>query len=279
MSERPPSGEEGGSVPHDGSESAATNGAAADPVHSTTRDPAAPRGDATPATLTGPAAADGAADSGGSEPGATFPWPPAEGESVAGAAARTWRESLFAPATFFRSMPHDATLGPALAYFLAITVVGAGIQLFWGMVALATLPAPGANSPWSLFMPTSARDALVTFLLTPVFTIGLLFIGAAVVHALLKLLRGAGQRFGATVRVFSYAQSAQLFAIVPFVGELIGGVWSIVVTVIGLREAHRTSTARAAAAVLLPIAAIIGFIVFIAFLLILAGVVLMQPPG
>jgi hypothetical protein len=39
---------------------------------------------------------------------------------------------------------------------------------------------------------------------------------------------------------------------VPIVGTLVGAVWGIVLQVVGIRTAHRTTTGRAALVVILP---------------------------
>jgi hypothetical protein len=41
--------------------------------------------------------------------------------------------------------------------------------------------------------------------------------------------------------------------VIPFLGGLIGAVWALVITIIGLAQAHGTSGGRAAAAVLVPL--------------------------
>ena len=76
-----------------------------------------------------------------------------------------------------------------------------------------------------------------------------------------------------TVRVFAYAYSPALLAMVPRLGAFAGFVWMVVLAVIGLREAHRTSTGRALTAVLVPIVVALGFLV-LAALLMAAGAVL-----
>ena len=50
-----------------------------------------------------------------------------------------------------------------------------------------------------------------------------------------------------------YSAASLICGIVPFLGPLIGGVWSIGITIIGLKEAHRTRLSTAMFAVLVPI--------------------------
>lgn len=253
MNERPPSPGEGGSAIPANDVPAASDDAAADFALTNADVLNEPAGDA-----------DGSAPPPGTEP---FPWPPREGESITGAGGRTWRDVMFAPASFFRRMPAAAPIGPALVYFLALTVLAGGIQLFWDMVALAVLPRPAADSTWALFLPTSAGDALLSFFFAPLIMLGVLFAGGAVTHVLLRLMGGAGGRYRTTLRVFAFGQSPALLAIVPFAGAFAAMVWSLIISVIGLREAHRTTTLKAALSILLPALAV-GF--FLMMLLVIA---------
>src|SRR5512132_1021840 len=68
-----------------------------------------------------------------------FPWPPRAGESALDAFATTWKESVFHPTRFFRSMPRAGDYGAMIGYYLIVSVVAAGVQLFWHMV-LPPLP-------------------------------------------------------------------------------------------------------------------------------------------
>jgi hypothetical protein len=212
----------------------------------------------------------------GGAAGPPFPWPPGEGEGVLAAAGRTWFESVFEPTSFFRRMPPDARVGPTLPWFIGVTILAAGIQLFWEMVLLAVRP-PADDSLMTLFTASSPGEALISFFLSPFIMVAALFLGAGVWHLLLRMMGGATQRYSGTVRVFAFVQGPQLFAIVPFLGMLVGGVWSIAIAVIGLREAHRTSTGKALIAVLLPIVLLVGLF-FVFAVILAAGALLLQQP-
>ena len=200
-----------------------------------------------------------------------FPWPPAAHENVIIALAETWRWSVFHPRSFFRVMPSSDYLS-ALSYFLPIAIVVEALNLFWsnmfevaGLTEL--LPAFGAATP-------SAADRLIDFLLSPIWLPLLLFFCALVVHVTLKLMGGASQPFVTTTRVLALAYGPRLFNVVPFFGSLLGGIWSLVVIVIGLREAHGTTTGRAAAAVFLPFVLILTLLIA-AGIMVLLGVLLL----
>jgi hypothetical protein len=194
-------------------------------------------------------------------PTETFPWPPREGESVLDALAATWKESVFQPAAFFRRMPGEYDFGWVLGYYLIIGVIGAGISLFWEMVL-----GPSLAERW-LPAGAEAGNPFVDFLLSPLWLFVALYIAAGVVHLVLLIVRGAHHGFGKTLRVFCFSPGPQLFAVIPFLGTAVGGVWSLVITVIGLREAHATSTGKALAAVLIPL----FFFMMLVALMVIAG--------
>jgi hypothetical protein len=176
----------------------------------------------------------------------TFPWPPREGSSFLDALGETWKASVFSPTSFFRRMPRRTDFGWAVGYYLIVSVVAGGVSLFWYMLL---------GDPFIYrFLPESSAPAnpIIDFLLSPIVVLIALFILAGVTHACLAILGGAKHGFQTTARVMCFASSAQLFNVIPFVGTIIGGVWGLVVTVIGLREAHQTTTGKAVGALLLP---------------------------
>jgi hypothetical protein len=82
------------------------------------------------------------------------------------------------------------------------------------------------------------------------------FVAAGILHLMLLLLNGATQKFEATFRVISFAQTTSLLLLVPFCGQIVAGVaklWTLVLYVLGLAPAHRIGHGKAAAAVFLPV--------------------------
>ena len=184
----------------------------------------------------------------------SFPWPPGDSDSVVDAWARTWHGASLTPRSFFSLMPRAGSLGAAVLYYLSIGIAVAGAQLFWAMAGgadempmTATVGAADAVAPWS---------PLIEFLTAPVILLLSLFIAAGVTHLFLKMLGGAqrdGGSYDTTARVFAYSYSPQILGIIPVIGAIAGFIWMVVLAIAGLRAAHRTTTGRAAAAVLVPL--------------------------
>jgi hypothetical protein len=197
-----------------------------------------------------------------------FPWPPAEDENVVFAAGETWRMSLFEPVRFFASMPARGYVS-ALAYALPVGIIGAGLDLFWNSTFDLLGVTQRIGGWWSQQPPANpALQRLMFFLISPISTLILLFLTAGLLHATLRIMGAAHRPYATTVRVSCFALGPTLFAIVPVVGPLVGTGWSLVLLVLGLREAHGTSTARALAALVIP--ALLLFTAFLFVLLLIA---------
>ncbi len=89
-------------------------------------------------------------------------------------------------------------------------------------------------------------------LLTPVFSYLLIYLNAAVTHGFTLLLGQSKKGFPATFAACAYACAPLVLLAVPACGSIVGVIWLVVLTGIGLKETHRISTGGAAAAVLTP---------------------------
>jgi hypothetical protein len=179
----------------------------------------------------------------------------------------TTRQVLTRPTDFFRRMPIAGGLGGPLLYAVTagwIGLVAAALyQSVWvSIVGPSVLPFGIEREEFAralAFMESWAGlVAQVVFGGVSV-TIGV-FITSGILHLMLLLL-GAGQKtFEATFRAVSFAQAPMVLFLVPVFlvpgcGALLA-IWSLVLYVIGLSEAHRIGRGRAAAAVLLPLVAL-----------------------
>jgi hypothetical protein len=192
-----------------------------------------------------------------------FPWPPRPEDSVVDGLIDTWRGATLRPAGFFAVMPESGSPGAPLLYYLMIGILGAGLRLFWSML----LPRADSAVLSDLLGSAVRANPLVDFLASPLYLLLSLFLAAGVTHLLVLTLVPAHHRFGSTLRVFCFAYSPVLFGVVPYAGPVLAFVWMIVLSIVGLRVTHQTSTARAAAAVLLPLVVASLFLIIAIFLL------------
>ncbi|HEY8904086.1 MAG TPA: YIP1 family protein [Chthoniobacterales bacterium] len=174
----------------------------------------------------------------------------------------TLQEVLLSPKTTFARMPTTGGFGKPLTFY---------ILLAWICMTISCVYSLG----FALLQPETAQHghdevlaqaiATVMFLvLGPVFvTIGS-FIGAGIWHVCLILTGGKTKPFEATYRVVCYAGgSASVLLLLPCCGIVVELFWKLYVLIIGLREAHGTTTSRVVLAVLLPMLVCCGLGVMI----------------
>lgn len=191
------------------------------------------------------------------------PWEEREDLGFFKAIFETVKSVLFSPARFFSEMRTEGGISDPLLYAVIVGTVCGWIALLW------QIPFQGLSFLVQDLKPGEALISLGTMIgvgiFMPLFIVIGLFIGAGILHLCLMLVGGNKKGFEATFRVVAYSASANVGAIIPLCGGLIAGVWTIVVEIIGLREAHQTTTPKAILAVFLPIIAfcfccgIIGF--------------------
>ena len=179
----------------------------------------------------------------------------------------TWRRSVFEPGAFFAGGPFDRAAVRPVLYYLLVSVLAAALSLTWGTL-LPTMQ-PGLVETLAGILNVALPDAadgtgaagrLADFFLTPFWAVLYLVVASLLLHAFVLVLVPGRRSLTATVRTICYACGPGVFVIIPFIGGWVAGIWGVVLTVIGLREAHRTTTGRAFAAWLLAAALPVAFL-------------------
>ncbi len=177
------------------------------------------------------------------------PWEERENYGTFGAYIQTATKCLLTPKQFFSTLPTSGGWGNPILFAIFSMVVSLALgyalmQLFRGGVGFIGL----------IFAIVASMVVLVI-----VVPIGII-LWSGILHLCLLLVGGAKSGYEATLRVVSYASVTSLFNAIPVVGTLVS-LYGIFLTVIGLRETHRTSTGKAAAAVAIPVAVAIALAV------------------
>jgi hypothetical protein len=171
----------------------------------------------------------------------------------------TATKSLVHPTQFFSKLPKDAGyLNPIL--FGVMTIV---LSVVFAFIWSSLLSRGGGLFVFLIGIPFIV---LGSFIMIPI----VLFVGSGILHLCLLLVRGANEGYQATFRVVSYSSVPSLFNAIPIVGS-IASLWSIVLTVIGLREIHKTSTGKSVVAVLIPAVVVVALAVVAALAAFSAG--------
>ncbi len=159
------------------------------------------------------------------------------------------------PASFFAQLPRRAGyLNPAV-YAIACIVISALLSL---ITYLVTGVPPVANI-FGLTDPASSPEVLILLDTLGSSLLGI-FLGAAVTHVAVRIVVGhENSGLQATFRVMAYSAALLLLDWIPYVGWVFT-LYSIYVTVVGIREVHRTTTGKAVGAVLLPLLLFLPFL-------------------
>ena len=179
------------------------------------------------------------------------PWE--SGEGFITAFFSTTYGVLFSPSSLFRKVANGSGYWSPLLYGLIAGIIGVGVSFLWFYLILARF------LPIEKFLPLHSSYYLLSFLLPLPFQYALnLLVESAVTHLCLIIVAGNKNRFQATFRAVAYSFGAYLFGIVPLIGFFIGGLYQVVLVIVGVREGHGISTGRAILAVLLPLIVLIG---------------------
>lgn len=183
-------------------------------------------------------------------------WEDRESLGFFGGLFRTLNDVLFRPSDFYKKMAVTGGLTDPLLFALIIGMTGLMFSYLWQLVIKGAMrdviPVSGVNAGLGL--------ALLAFFSPFLIIIGV-FIVAGVLHVCLLMVKGANRTFETTFRVVAYGYSANIFMIIPICGNLIAFAWAIVLYIIGLREAHKTTGGKASFAVFLPIFLFCGAII------------------
>lgn len=175
--------------------------------------------------------------------------------------AGTVRRVLLEPGDFFGNMALKDSLWNPLAFAMACGVISSLLltSLVGPLASLAGIGRdPGFEEVfgdlWGRSMGASAALVLVVVVLTPLFILLGLYVGAAVYHFLVSLIVGKDNTgFDATLRIYAYSSVVTLLAWIPGVGYL-ATLYGYYLAFLGVREVHSTTTGRALGVVLVPLA-------------------------
>jgi hypothetical protein len=161
----------------------------------------------------------------------------------------TIKLAFTSPRDLFSNM-RDGDIQAPVIYAVILGAVGGAFgamwQLWFGSIASVAERAG--------FEEFALQTGLVIFfmILSPVFALIGLFIHTGIYHVML-LLMGDGERgFSISLRAVAYGQTPVLLGILPICGGTIGGIWSMVLVILGAFYGHGTDGWRAAAAYFLP---------------------------
>lgn len=168
----------------------------------------------------------------------------------------TVRRVVTQPTSFFRGLPRQGNFANPLIFALICFVINA---ILTGLLELAGVGA----SRWFVRVADGRNiferviDFLGTLVFTPIAGVIGIFIGAAILQLLTRLIVGANNSgYRASFRVASYTAVTALVNWIPVIGGLLA-LYGIYLSVVGIREMHQTTTGKAALVVLIPVGVVV----------------------
>lgn len=193
------------------------------------------------------------AGAGAPAPRSGLPWENRQGRSIVSAFIETLQMVLSRPGVAFTAMRREGGIFEPLIY----AVIGGSFGFIVYFLFMFLLQSIGfmadSRSAMAGVMGMGIGFVFVLIFMPLFLAIGL-FIGSGILHLCLMMVGGAKQPFETTFRVVCYSiGSTYPLLVVPFCGNLVAGIWAIVLYCIGLSRAHETDTGRAVLAVFLPL--------------------------
>jgi hypothetical protein len=162
----------------------------------------------------------------------------------------TVKDVLLIPGRFFGRMPTRIGLVQPLLFAVIMGVIAAFFHWMWTL----------AGSSLQILVKDNLAEVLrgplvsaVLFVLSPVTAAVSLVVAAGLLHLGLIICGGNRLGFEATFRVAAYAEAASILSILPFCGVVLGTLYGLAVTVVGLHRVHDIDPWRALLALLLPL--------------------------
>ncbi len=179
-----------------------------------------------------------------------IPWEEMEHYGFFNALFYTIKEVCLSPTRFFQQMPVVGGFVRPLIFYLLISEIYTAVRLIWKPLGFMNFLQGYTSVP--LNMGLHGVSTIMLLLMYPLFLTGLLFVGTAINHICLVLVKDGSGGFEGTFRVLCYSSAPMLLAVIPFIGPIVGLIWSGVCNFLGFKYAHNTSTTKVVLAMLLP---------------------------
>ncbi|HZX94339.1 MAG TPA: YIP1 family protein [Myxococcales bacterium] len=168
--------------------------------------------------------------------------------------------ALFEPGKLFASARLDR--GPAQLGFAVLTIsVFSSIGQIFEQLMRTRLEGFYEQLATRFKVPPQLLEAgklsspgwfVALLLVTPLFVLAFTYVNAAVTHFFALIFGQAKRGFAATFAACAYASAPLVLLAVPGCGFIVGVLWVVVLTGIGLKETHRISAGGAAGVTLAP---------------------------
>lgn len=180
----------------------------------------------------------------------------------------TWKEVMQSPSDFYREMPKTGGYADPITFaaisFIIYALLTSLLTLLFGHAYMGGMYGGMYDGMYGGARGFGFFAILMTVIFTPIAGIISLFIEAAILYIIYKILGGTGSYEG-TVRFICYATAVLVLSWIPFLGWVVG-IYGIYLYIVGGMYVHDVSMTRSVIAVLLP-----ALLVFLFMAIIIAG--------
>lgn len=149
------------------------------------------------------------------------------------------------PVEFFQKIKADGDWGSMILWVAILALIVGFFNFLWsGIFHIPFMPLMSKFSRFGGGMSLGVGIGSA-FILAPIWAIIGLFIGTALIHIAAMIFGDGEKGFEITANAVAYAYTPSLLGIIPFCGAFIGGIWSFIILVIGLKYGHKTETWKA----------------------------------
>ena len=183
------------------------------------------------------------------------PWEQRENYGVLNGLYLTIKGVMIAPGPFFHRMPTRQGLLQPLLFALVVGVAASFCSWMWTLTGSSLQALVQESFEEAVKAPIYS---FLAFLFSPLTVAVVVMLKAGVIHLVLMMAGGNRLGFEATFRVAAYGEATSILALLPFCGSVIGALWALVVTIIGVYSIHETEPWKAVLAVLAPMLLCLG---------------------
>ncbi len=190
----------------------------------------------------------------------------------------TVRQVLAQPTQTFQSMATTGGVSKPMFFYVLISWLTGAVALGYQAVTMMINPQILATEPFKQIPQDFwVYIFIAALILMPVILLVRSFLTSGILHLALMMVGGAKKPYETTYRVFCYASgAASVVQLIPLVGGWLYLITSLIYSVMGLKEAHRTDLWRPVAALFLILLLCCGSIFAMITLAGVAGYTSMQ---
>ncbi len=93
----------------------------------------------------------------------------------------------------------------------------------------------------------------------------MVLVACTIYHLFVMLFTRQHAGFEATLRVVCYSTGTHVFFFIPLLGELLGGLWQLILVTMGFKEVHRISLPLAVVVTIVPYTLFLAFWIALMF--------------